>query len=184
MTRRIAYTTILLFITTFVAAQQSYLDSLKREISVCKNDTACMILFGKTADFYSEINPDSAYHYAEKMQTITQKLDLKLEESSALNQMGYALLNKGNQPRALQYLLSSIAICEDPDSEKNVLSSKYEPIDEFSDRSVSPKMQRLTRLSRTQQYAGIVYQNAHIYEKAINYYRQSIIGAEQAHNSR
>jgi hypothetical protein len=32
--------------------------------------------------------------------------------------MGYALLNKGNQPRALQNILSSIAIGEDPASEK------------------------------------------------------------------
>jgi len=173
-----------LFIANILVAQQSYIDSLKNEISVCKNDTACMILFGKTSDIYSEINPDSAYRYAEKMQTITKKLHLKLEETFALNQMAYALLNKGNQPRALQNMLASMAICEDPENEKNILSASYEPVDEFSDRSVSPRLQRLNRLSRTQQYAGILYLNASIYDKAINYYRLSSIMASQTNNSR
>src|SRR5258705_12801853 len=120
MVKRIIYTVGCFFIANAIVAQQSYIDSLKNEISICKNDTACMILFGKTADIYSEINPDSAYYYAEKMQAITKKLHLKLEESFALNQMGYALMNKGNQPRALQNILSSIAIGEDPESEKNL----------------------------------------------------------------
>jgi len=184
MTRRIIHTMFYLFIANFIVAQQSYIDSLKNEISVCKNDTACMILFGKTADIYSEINPDSAYFYAEKMQAITKKLHLRLEESVSLNQMGYALLNKGNQPRALQNILSSIDIGEDPRSEENLLPSTIEPIDEFSDRSLSPRMQRLARLSRTQQYLGIVYQNAFIYEKAISYYRLSLMLGEQTNNSR
>src|ERR1700752_3187805 len=109
MSKRIVYSTVFIFITTFAVAQQSYIDSLKSEIVNVKNDTAQMILFGKVADIYSEINPDSAYHYAEKMNAITKKLNLKLEESVALNQMSYAMLNKGNQPRALQYILSSIA---------------------------------------------------------------------------
>ncbi len=118
------------------------------------------------------------------MQVIAKKLDLKLEESFTLNQMGYAMVNKGNQPRALQYILSSIAIGEDPESERNLLPSTYPPIDEFSDRSVSPEMQRLTRLSRTQQYAGILYQNAGIHEKALAYYRQSLLLAGQTNNAR
>jgi signal transduction histidine kinase len=184
MIKYIAYSVIFNCIATATVAQQSYIDSLKNELGNAKTDTSQMILYGKIADIYSEINPDSAYHYAEKMQTITRKLNLKLEETIALNQMGYAQLNKGNQPRALQNILSSIAICEDPKSEKNLLPASVTAIDEFSDRSVSPRMQRLTRLSRTQQYAGIVYQNAKIYQKAIDYYRMSLVLAEPMHNSR
>jgi signal transduction histidine kinase len=165
-------------------SQQSYIDSLKNVMHGCNSDTACMIVFGQIADIYSEINPDSAYHYADKMYLLTKKMHLKLEESIALNQMGYALLNKGNQPRALQNILSSIAICEDPKSEKNLLPPSIIAIDEFSDRSVSPRMQRITRLSRTLQYAGIVYQNAPIYEKAIEFYEKSVVLAEPMHNAR
>ena len=184
MRKQLIYCAVFVLVAVPAVTQQSYIDSLKREIGKVENDTAQMILFGKVADIYSEINPDSAYHYAERMSRITKKLNLKLEESITLNQMSYAMLNKGNQPRALQYILSSIAIGEDPKSEENVLPSSYEPIDEFSDRSVSPHMQRLTRLSRTQQYAGIIYQNAAIYEKALNYYKQSLVLAEQTNNSR
>ena len=185
MIKRIAYCFV--FVIAMVSAarsQESYIDSLKNVMHGCNNDTVCMIVFGQIADIYSEINPDSAYHYAEKMQGLTKKMHLRLEESIALNQMGYAQLNKGNRPRALQNILSSIAICEDAQSEKNLLPQSTIPIDEFSDRSVSPQMQRLTRLSRTLQYAGIVYQNAAIYEKAIDYYMQSIHMAEPMHNSR
>lgn len=181
---RNVYCILLIFFATTAVAQQSYIDSLKREIAICKNDTICMILFGKTADIYSETNPDSAYYYAEKMQVITKKLNLKLEEGITLNQMSYAMLNKGNHPRALQHILSAIAIAENPKSEANILPSSYPPIDEFSDRSVSPGMQRLTRLSRTQQFAGIVYQNAAIYDRAIEFYRQSLAIAEPIQNSR
>ena len=184
MRKRLIYCAFFVLIAVPAVAQQSYIDSLKKEIVSVKNDTAQMILFGIVADIYSEINPDSSYHYAEKMNVITKKLNLKLEESITLDQMSYAMLNKGNQPRALQYILSAIAIGEDPKSEEKVLPSSYDPIDEFSDRSVSPHMQRLTRLSRTQQYAGIIYQNAAIYEKALNYYRQSLELAEQTNNSR
>ena len=62
-----------------IAAQQANLDSLKNEISISKNDTTSLILFGKLADVYSEINPDSAYNFAGKMLTITRKLGLKLD---------------------------------------------------------------------------------------------------------
>ena len=184
MKKRIGYSIGFIFLAIFAVAQQSYIDSLKNEVNISKNDTINLILFGKVADIYSEINPDSSYHYAAKMHAIAKRLQFRLEEAFALNQMGYALLNKGNWPPALQNILSSIAICEDEDSEKNLLPSTYTPIDEFSDRSVSPRLQRVSMLSRTQQNAGILYQNAANYEKAISYYKLSIELAEQAKNFR
>lgn len=182
--RHIIYTTVFLFVANIIVAQQSYIDSLKREISVCKNDTISMILFGKTSEAYSELNPDSSYFYAEKMLVITNKLNLKLEEIFALNEMGYALLNKGNYPRSLQKILTSITIAGDEASEKNVLSKQYDPVDEFTERSLSPRLQRLEKLSRTFQYAGILYQNVPNYEKAISYYRSSIELSKQVNNLR
>ena len=184
MKRRLIYCTFFVFIAVAAFAQQSYIDSLKRVIGNVKNDTAQMILFGKISDYYSEINPDSSYHYAATMNGIAKKLHLRIEEAFALNQMGYALLNKGNWPPALQNIFSSIAICEDKDIEKNLLPPSYEPIDEFSDRSVSPRVQRLAMLSRTQQNAGILYQNAANYNKAISYYKSAIEFAEEAKNFR
>ena len=179
MIRRVIHIAFYLFIANFIVAQQSYIDSLKKEIAVTNNDTVNMILFAKTADAYSELNPDSAYFYAQKMLVITKKMNLKLEEAFALNQMGYALLNKGNYPRSLQTILSAIAIAEDEASEKNILPKQYSPMDEFKDRTLSPRLQRIAELSRTYQYAGILYQNAANYDKAISYYQSSIELAQQ-----
>src|SRR5258705_705019 len=184
MVKRIIYTVGCFFIANAILAQQSYIDSLKREIAISHNDTTDLILFGRISDIYSEITHDSSYYYGEKMLAITKKLDLKLDETFALNQMSYALLNKGNHPRSLQKILSSIAISEDAASEKNLLPPQYDPIDEFTDRSLSPRLQRLTKLSRTYQYAGILCLNATNYEKAKNYYRLSIELSTQEKNNR
>ncbi len=182
MTRRILYTIFLFVIAKSAVAQQAYIDSLKNEITITKNDTIELVLFGKLSDAYTEINPDSAYHYAGKMLTITKKLDLKLEEVYALDQMGYALLNLGNYPRSLQTLLSAISITEDPKSEKNILSAKFPPTDDFTDRTLTAHLQRLTQLSRTHQYTGIIYLNARNYEKALYHYKKSLPLAEQSQN--
>ena len=104
-----------------VLAQQRYIDSLRNEIDVSKNDTISLILLAKIANLYSESNPDSAYRYAEKMFGISKKLALKQEEMAALGEMGYALLNVNNYPRSLQILLSAISIGEDPASENKIL---------------------------------------------------------------
>ena len=184
MIYRIIYALFFLVIVKPVAAQQHYIDSLQHEIASSKNDTISLTLFGKLADVYAEINPDSAYHYAGKMLAITKKINLKLDEAAALGQMGYALINLGNYPRSLQTLLSAISITEDPKSENNVLSNRFSPTDEFTDRTATPRMQRLAKLSRTLQYAGILYGNAGNYEKALYYYRAALPLAEEASNLR
>lgn len=181
---------IIIFILFFsvainsISAQQVNLDSLKAELSLSKNDTATLFILAKITDAYSEINFDSVQVYAEKLVEITKKLNLLLDQTTALSNIGYALMNKGNYSRALQYLIKTFTIVEDPVSEKNVLPSQYPPIDEFSDRTLSPRMQRLMTLSRTMQYAGILYFNAGNFKKAIEYYKSSLQVPEQTGNYR
>jgi len=184
MFKKLIYSILFIVTVQFATAQQSYIDSLKSELSRSKNDTTNLILFGKIADIYSEINPDSSYYYANKMLTITKELDLKLEEIVALNNMSYALLNLGNYPRSLQTILSSIALAEDPHSEKHVLPSYCSAIDEFTNRNVSPHEQRLSKLGRTLQYAGILYVNTSNYRKALDYYYKSLPYQEHAKDYR
>ncbi len=184
MLKRIIYSAFLLIIINAAEAQQVYIDSLKNEISISKNDTNSLILFGKLSDVYSEINPDSAYNFAGKMLAIARKLSLKLEEVYALDQMSYALLNMGNYPRSLQTILSAIAITENPDSEKKLIPATFPPIDEFFDRTLPARLQRLEGLSRTLQYAGILYLNSGNYQKALYYYKASLPLAMQSNNFR
>jgi hypothetical protein len=56
---------------------------------------------------------------------VARKLDLKLDEGSALREMGYSLLNRANFPRSLQTLLTCMAILENPKSEQKVLVGKF-----------------------------------------------------------
>jgi len=178
---------LLCFLTCFLSAfvinaQQANLDSLKSELNHSENDTSSLFLLAKITDAYSEINFDSVLVYAQRMQEFSKKLKLRLEETSALNNIAYAYQNKGNFARALQYLLNAISIEEDLSSEKNILPAHYPYIDEFSDRNLSPEMQRLMKWSRTMQYSGILYFNAGNYEKALEYYRSSLTIPEQTGN--
>jgi len=179
------------FLTTFIVffgvqtgfcqdSQDRYIDSLQHELTVVKNDTMRLILLGQIAETYAEINPDSAFYYAEKVIPITQRLQLKLEEAVALRIMIYAQINLGNYPRSLQYLLPAIEMVSNPSSEKRLLPERYPPIDEFVDRSKSARSQRLTQVSRLYQNAGILYTNSSNYEKALYYYKNSLPFAEES----
>ena len=99
MKRRTILVIFYLFIASVVAAQQLYVDSLKQEAFSSKNDTTRLLILEKISNIYSEINPDSAAHYASETQLAAQKLNLKLEEVVALGEVGYALLNLSNYPR-------------------------------------------------------------------------------------
>ena len=180
MIKTIVYTLLTIATANFTIAQQVNADSLKQAANNTLNDTSRLILLGRLTNFYVEINPDSAYNYASQMLSIAQKLDLKLEEVYALGEMGYAALNMGNYPRSLQNFLSAIAIAEDPNSEKNILSANYHSIDEFTDRSVSPHLQRLLKLSRIHQYAAILYRNANNYEKSFSHFFESTEWAKKS----
>ena len=139
-----------------------------------------LILLGQIAELYSEINPDTAFYYAEKAIPITKKLQLKLEEAAALRIMIYAQINLGNYPRSLQYLLPAIEMASDPSIEKKLVPASYPPMDEFMDRSRSARSQRLTQLSRLYQNAGILYGNSDNYEKALYYYKTALPFAEES----
>ncbi|HSF46206.1 MAG TPA: hypothetical protein VLA58_09350, partial [Chitinophagaceae bacterium] len=140
-------------------AQHLNPDSLKRVWTGARNDTVKMIVSGKLASYYAELNPDSSYRYANEMLGIANRLNLPLERAHALGASGYALINVGNYPRSLQILLTAAGLSEDPESEKNILPAYFEPSDEYTDRSADARMQRLTRLSKILQYLGILYSN-------------------------
>ena len=125
MKKRFILSVIILLILNAAKAQQVNIDSLKNEFLSSKNDTIQLILAGKLANTYSEINPDSAYYYAGKMLAISKDHHFRIEEVAALNEMGYALLNMGNYPRSLQTLLSAISIAKDPASEKKYIAKSF-----------------------------------------------------------
>ena len=182
MVRRIIYTTILIIIIKFSAGQQSDIDTFQQQISNTKSDTVKLVLLRNIARIYSEINPDSAFHYAEKSMIIARKLNLKLDEASALREMGYSLMNLGSYPRSLQTILSALAIAEDPKSEQRVLVDKYPGDDDIMNHTAAVHAQRLGELAFTHQMMAILYSNTNNYEKALFHHLEARKIAEQSGN--
>ena len=182
MIKRIVYTIFFIAVANFAGAQQYFIDSLKKESSITQNDSVKLAILRNIARIYSEINPDSAFSYAEKSLGIARRLNLKLEEGSALREMGYALMNMGNYPRSLQTVLSALAIVEDPKSEKRVLTGKFPGDDGLTSRNPMPHAQRLGDLGFLHQIMGVLYANTNNYEKALFHNLQAREKAEQAGN--
>jgi signal transduction histidine kinase len=182
---------IVIFISLFlihsgiVSGQQFHIDSLNnliKEANLIQNDTAKLIRLRTIGRIYSELNPDSSFHFSEQALTLARQLHLRLDEGDALREMGYALLNKGNYPRALQTLLSAIAILEDSRNEQNALVGRFAGDDEIMFRSALPHAQRLSEFGFACQNLAILYANSNNYEKSLQYHLLGLQNAKAAGN--
>jgi two-component system, NtrC family, sensor kinase len=182
MIQRFIFILLLLVPGTHIKAQQPYIDSLRHEIEIAKNDTTKIVLFSTITEAYAETKPDSSVYFAEQQLMLARKLNLKLNEADALAQMGYALLNMGNYPRSLQTLLSALAIAEDSKSEQIILPDKYINLEEFLKRPVTAYMLRLTQLARVHNFLAILYDNNNNYEKELFHFLQGRQLVEQTGN--
>ncbi|MGI8600228.1 MAG: ATP-binding protein [Chitinophagaceae bacterium] len=179
MLKRITATIFSLAAANFLFAQQLYVESLLRDYNI-QNDTIKMVRLRTISRLYAEINPDSAYLYAEKLSQLARQLDFKLDEASGIREMGYALLNRGNYPRSLQTVLSAMAILEDFKIEQNVLVGIYPGDDEINFRTASPRAQRLSEIAFTHQMLGVLYANSNNYQRAWHHH---LLGREKANES-
>jgi signal transduction histidine kinase len=166
----------------FIQAQRINIDSLVQVSNHLKNDTSKMIYFRTISRIYAELNPDSAYYYSEKTLQLARQMNFKLDETSALREMGYALLNRSNYPRSLQTILSALAIVENPESEKVVLVGEFPGDDPISHRKASPQLQRLSEIGFTHQIMGILYANSNNFEKSKYHHLLARQYAEQSGN--
>jgi len=122
-------TILISFTTTQLVWAQTYnynMPELRRRFENGSNDTLRLAQLDSLSYGYSEVNSDSSIFFAEKEISLARKLNYKLNEALALNNKGYALLNLGNYPMALQTLLSALQLAEDERSEDNVFPMKYE----------------------------------------------------------
>ena len=184
MFKKIIYTSLLVISVNSITAQQPSVDSVLNEVTRTQNDTTRLILFSSLTEAYIETKADSSLYYAENALATAKKLNLKLDEVFALAEKGYSFLNMGNYPRSLQIFLSAITVAEDPKSEQNVLPANYPPLDDFTDRHVTPHKQRLDKLARVHQYMGILYSNNNNYETALDHFTKARQLTEQTGNLR
>jgi two-component system NtrC family sensor kinase len=174
-----------LFISLAVAATaqtSSHLDSMRLVLQHVPNDTIELVLIRNIAREYAEIDPDSAYSYSEKALAIAKKLDFKLDEGAILREMGYALNNKGNYPRALQVFLLASQILEDPKTEDKALVGFFAEDDLLMHHNKPAHAQRLGELAFLHQVMGVLYVNANNYPRALDFHQKAKSGAELAGN--
>jgi tetratricopeptide (TPR) repeat protein len=160
MINRYLKSCILIMLPFFTGAQAINIDSLVQLSNIAQNDTIKLIRVRTIARSYAELNPDSAYHYSEASLKLARKLKLKLDEGSALQEIAYAYLNKGNYPRSLQIFLSALVIIGDSKTEQNVLVGKFPGDDALFYRTATPHLQRLSGIAFIQQNLGILYANS------------------------
>ncbi|HSF54204.1 MAG TPA: HAMP domain-containing sensor histidine kinase, partial [Algoriphagus sp.] len=182
MVNLIACSLVCLFAVNSLFARQISSASLPRNDKISQNDTIRLVQLIANARTFEEINPDSTYYYAEQSLVLSRKLNIKLEEGRALLEMGYALMNRGNYPQALQTILTALEILDDPESEKNVLIGKFPGDDAILDRTSTPHAQRLSEIAFAHQILGLLYTNIYGYEKSWQHHLLARQKAEQAGN--
>jgi signal transduction histidine kinase len=170
--------TILLFFSLLVpaAAQQDMI----QQSQTTTNDTFRIKLLMDLASMYGETNPDSSYYYAEQSSILCRQFGYRLSEAFALNGMGYALMNKGNYPRALQVFLMAVQIAGDPQSERKILPQKYLPPLGADSAHSAPSLIRLQTLAWLHFNLGTLYENAGDVKKEMLHYSESLELAEQS----
>jgi len=151
-------------------AQAGYIDSLKHEIEITRNDTMRYIKLDALATAYLETKPDSSLYYSDKALDIARELKLKLDEAVTLGKKGYAQQNKGYYPASLKTFLSAIEIASDPGNEKNILPPHYLAMNGFSSTMTGYDF-RIMTLGFLHEFTGILYENVNDYKKELYHLR-------------
>ena len=154
-------------------AQQADIEWLTYRYNHTTNDTIRMVVADSLADAHSEIKPDSSIYYADIAVKLSRDLKFKLNEARGLNISGYIWLNRGNFTNALRVLSESLEICENPQSEQNILPEKY-AVGRIYSLHMTPRNYRLQVTANTHFNLGLLYENTSNIEKGLFHYSQSM----------
>ncbi len=129
------------------AQSYEWIDSLKHNLAVAKQDTSKIQIMVALCRNYRNKNPDSAQYYGQKALDFSRKINFPLGEVGALHYLSMTQINLGNLPNALEINLTALQIAE-----KN----------------------NLTDLAgRILKDIGIIYLDAKDYPKALKYLQQA-----------
>ncbi len=144
------------------------LDSLRLIWQNTTNDTLRMAAARSLGWQYTESKFDSALYFLKQQKAIARKLNLKLWEGDALDNIGYELSQLKNYPASLQAFLEDIKILEDKETEKNIWR-----MSRFS-KEGDPRVARLHSLGYIHNDIGILYQGTGNMQDALSHYNQAI----------
>jgi signal transduction histidine kinase len=139
------------------SAQNIYIDSVRKELVVTKDDTSRVLLLSQLGYYWRYTNIDSSTHYSKAALSLALQLKYPRGEANALTNLGFAFREKGELPRALEFQLSALRIAE-----------KY--------RYLLEEGNSLRRI-------GIVYWDISDFYKAMDYCRKAIYIHQQIENN-
>ncbi len=108
-------TLLLSFVCTLGVGQNMQPDSLKRELSVAKQDTGRVLLMAQLCNAYRSVNPDSAQFYAQKALALAREINFPKGMVRVLTNWGRVINDSGNLPKALQMQFEALQIAEEND---------------------------------------------------------------------
>ncbi len=103
---------LLLSLTRITAQQQSYADSLRKELASAKEDTNKVWLLINLGYVYQWSYLDSGILYAQEALNLAQKLNFSNGEINAYETAFEAFSGKGNYPKALEASLKRLELSE------------------------------------------------------------------------
>ena len=176
---------LLLLLPAFIMAQQDttwgfinkqQADSLRILLENTSNDTVKMSACRLMGFYYQELKADSSLNFHEQQLALAKKLNIKLWQADAYQQMGYVLDILGNYPKSFESFSEGMKIAGDSINE----SSNWH-FWKFSN-SKNLHEARLAILAMLHHDMGNLYGSVGESEKQKSYYQEAINIGEQIQN--
>ncbi len=107
------------FLVLVLAQDSQYLDSLNYVLQHTANDTIKMDTYRKMGFYLQNGELDSALYYHEQQLAFAKKLNLKLYEADAHEQIAYVLIYQMDLLKALENYNQALKIASEPNSAEN-----------------------------------------------------------------
>ncbi len=120
--KKIIFLFVLNYFVLQVSAQNKFInvDSLKRQLSLHKNDTAEVSALSSLADYYGFIQFDSSLYYARQTIDLSNKINDQYGKYLGLRSLFFALNCQGNYPKALETTLDMLRVATQIQNDTNV----------------------------------------------------------------
>ena len=111
--KTLTFTLLFAFFGSVGFAQNMRPDSLKRELSVAKQDTSRVLIMAQLCNAYRSANPDSALLYVQRALALARKINFPKGMVRALTNWGRVINDSGNLPKSLQMQFEALQIAEE-----------------------------------------------------------------------
>ncbi|MEP7374755.1 MAG: HAMP domain-containing sensor histidine kinase [Chitinophagaceae bacterium] len=150
---------VLCFTVNPASSQPAVIDSLSKELGKTSNDTLRLVLFSRLGDAHLEVNLDSALFYARQYLQQSQKLEYKLNEADALQQVAEYLVELGSSGNALEQSYKALQLLENNRDGEKILPESYLEMLHVSKTIYTYPRYRLYVMGKVNNIIGMTYSN-------------------------